>query len=291
MKRNKTLKELLIAIISIVPLLYYFYLWSSLPESIPVHFDAHGNPDNYENKDYVAYGLFFVTVGIYLFLKFIPRVYRKSSFTIASESFDKLRLILALFFSTLFIITIFSFQEGKTNITLICITIAVLISILGNYMGNLRPNHFTGNRFPWTNTDEHSWKKTQKFIGKLWFFSGIVLVLLLLVIPADYLLYVLFISLILLMIVLPSAYSFHLKSKKKRIAKNASDESTEKSAGDKSTNTDHWLGLFYFNRNDKRVLVPKRVPDMGWTLNFANPYSIILLIIIILFIAFNIFLK
>ncbi|AMS26567.1 hypothetical protein AEM51_05550 [Bacteroidetes bacterium UKL13-3] len=34
------------------------------------------------------------------------------------------------------------------------------------------------------------------------------------------------------------------------------------------------LGIFYFNKNDKRIFPPKRNPALGWTINFANPYSI-----------------
>lgn len=33
-------------------------------------------------------------------------------------------------------------------------------------------------------------------------------------------------------------------------------------------------GLFYYNPEDKRVLPPKRIPWMGWTINFAYPKSI-----------------
>ena len=29
-------------------------------------------------------------------------------------------------------------------------------------------------------------------------------------------------------------------------------------------------GIFYYNPNDERVLVPKRVEAMGWTFNFAR---------------------
>ncbi len=28
-------------------------------------------------------------------------------------------------------------------------------------------------------------------------------------------------------------------------------------------------GIFYFNRNDRRFIVPKRIRWLGWTLNFA----------------------
>lgn len=34
-------------------------------------------------------------------------------------------------------------------------------------------------------------------------------------------------------------------------------------------------GIFYYNPQDKRILPPKKVESMGWTINFANPYSII----------------
>lgn len=41
-------------------------------------------------------------------------------------------------------------------------------------------------------------------------------------------------------------------------------------------------GVFYYNKKDKRLLPPKRIPAMGWTVNFANPLSILLLIITVL---------
>jgi uncharacterized membrane protein len=44
------------------------------------------------------------------------------------------------------------------------------------------------------------------------------------------------------------------------------------------------LGLFYWNPDDLRILVPKRF-GVGWTLNFARPltYVILLAIVIIWF--------
>lgn len=40
-------------------------------------------------------------------------------------------------------------------------------------------------------------------------------------------------------------------------------------------------GVFYFNRKDSRVVVPKRMTGMGWTLNFGNIYSYVLIIFIL----------
>lgn len=40
------------------------------------------------------------------------------------------------------------------------------------------------------------------------------------------------------------------------------------------------LGFFYFNKEDKRLFPPKRF-GLGWTVNFANPLSIIAFLIIL----------
>lgn len=34
------------------------------------------------------------------------------------------------------------------------------------------------------------------------------------------------------------------------------------------------LGIFYFNKEDTRIFPPKRLAWAGWTVNFANPYSV-----------------
>ena len=41
------------------------------------------------------------------------------------------------------------------------------------------------------------------------------------------------------------------------------------------------LGIFYFNRKDKRLFPPKRLQGMGWTVNFANPFSLLALLALI----------
>ena len=49
------------------------------------------------------------------------------------------------------------------------------------------------------------------------------------------------------------------------------------------------LGVFYYNKKDKRIFCnQKRIRGFGWTINFANPLSILPIagiIILVLFIA------
>ncbi len=40
-------------------------------------------------------------------------------------------------------------------------------------------------------------------------------------------------------------------------------------------------GVFYYNPEDKRIFPPKRIEGIGWTVNFANPYSVAIMVGII----------
>ena len=45
---------------------------------------------------------------------------------------------------------------------------------------------------------------------------------------------------------------------------------------------ENWkLGIFYFNKEDKRIFPPKRKAQFGWTVNFANPLSVLAIVVII----------
>jgi uncharacterized membrane protein len=51
-----------------------------------------------------------------------------------------------------------------------------------------------------------------------------------------------------------------------------------------SKDPSNWKGIFYFNRKDPRLTVPKIYPLMGWTFNFASPYPYITIICVIMII-------
>ena len=41
-------------------------------------------------------------------------------------------------------------------------------------------------------------------------------------------------------------------------------------------------GMIYYNKEDKRLFPPKRIPMMGWTINFANKWSVVAMAVLIL---------
>ncbi len=49
---------------------------------------------------------------------------------------------------------------------------------------------------------------------------------------------------------------------------------------DDKKNSKGYYFIFYWNPEDKRIFVPKRW-GYGWTVNFANPFSILALFVVI----------
>lgn len=49
----------------------------------------------------------------------------------------------------------------------------------------------------------------------------------------------------------------------------------------------NWKGPLYINKKDPRLMVPKLIPSLGWTLNFAHPaaYLAIVALIVIMIIS------
>jgi uncharacterized membrane protein len=60
---------------------------------------------------------------------------------------------------------------------------AVLVIVLGNFMGKTRSNFFAGVRTPWTLESDYSWEKTNRWAGRFFILSGIAALVALIVSP------------------------------------------------------------------------------------------------------------
>jgi uncharacterized membrane protein len=50
-----------------------------------------------------------------------------------------------------------------------------------------------------------------------------------------------------------------------------------------SADPNNWKwGIFYYNKEDKRLMPPKKNPAMGFTINFANKKSVLFFLLLIL---------
>lgn len=55
--------------------------------------------------------------------------------------------------------------------------VALLIAVLGNFFGKLKPNRYVGIRVPWTMKSERVWRVTHRFAGWLYTSTGLIMVM------------------------------------------------------------------------------------------------------------------
>lgn len=183
--------ELLLIAIALFPLSYALYLWPTLPETIPIHFDASGKADGWGSKSTVF--LFTgVCIFIYLLLKYLPGIDPKKKINTHSRQFFRLRLVTGIFLALMNVGIIYSAvaQETERAMSLVMTAVCLLLAGIGNYLPNLKPNYFFGIRTPWTLENNEVWIQTHRFSGGWWFWGGIGGAILTLILPTEYQTYV-----------------------------------------------------------------------------------------------------
>jgi len=187
MKNNKGAIEGILWVIILVPILYFAAVYSGLPETVGTHFDANGVADDFSPKSTLWILVAGMQVLLYVIMKFTPNFDPKGNLKKYDNSYDKLRVIIQLFIAAVAMIIVMNANGVIENMGYaITFALAFLITLLGNYLQNVKPNYFVGFRTPWTLESEVVWKKTHRLIGRLFFFSGIISAIVLAFIPQEY---------------------------------------------------------------------------------------------------------
>ncbi|MEI7831385.1 MAG: SdpI family protein [Prolixibacteraceae bacterium] len=208
MKREKLIQELVLVLLAVLPVLYLFMNWNLLPESIPIHFDLKGNPNGYGSRwTYVV-----MPVGLYFLMLVLPKIDpRKANYDVFEGSYYKLRLILGIFFGMITLSVIWGIVNNSSSIQkFMPLFMFFLFMLIGNYLGNIRPNYFVGIKVPWTLNNDEVWTRTHKMAGKLWFWGSLVGMALYFVV--DKMEFV-FIPLLVILVVVPIVYSYVIYKK------------------------------------------------------------------------------
>jgi len=66
----------------------------------------------------------------------------------------------------------------------------------------------------------------------------------------------------------------------------ADNEPSQDTLNEWHNDPSNWVfGVFYFNKKDHRIFPPKRLAALGRTVNFANPYSVLIVTGVLVLIA------
>lgn len=195
-------------IIFAVSLLIAIVSYGFLPDTIPIHFDAAGNVDNYENKIFI-----FLTPAINLGMIILAEVARnvdpkKNAYEKFSKQYYLIFFLVSLLMLAIEIYTIaFSMNKDIFNINVIMpFAVGLLFAVLGNMMPKFKQNFYAGIRTSWTIADSDVWYKTHRLGGKVWFVGGI-LMMVSSILPTPFKV-VLFFTVVAAITIIPIVYSY-----------------------------------------------------------------------------------
>jgi len=226
MNKTKTIAGQLL--VAIVPLVYLYFIWNTLPESIPTHFNGRFEADKFGTKSDILKALLvmaLVSIGLSLLINNLNAIDPKKRYPDENSLMTKISWTVVIFISLLMLIIVYTTKNyGQANISSlfhksIFILVALIFAVLGKLMTNLKPNYFIGIRTPWTLEDGDNWQKTHQLASRIWFWGGLLTLLLIIIMPADYSHYI-FLSTIIPIALVPVVYSFILFREKKRKGSN-----------------------------------------------------------------------
>jgi uncharacterized membrane protein len=168
--------EALVLTIILLPAIYLAFVWNTLPEEVPMHFNAKGEVDRYGSKDELIGVLFLLNLPLYFIMRFAPQIDPKKK--INEKQLFGLRLVLHLFISAIALFIIYSTQQGAlANPFGIVSLVGLLFAALGFFFRSIKPNYFIGIKTPWTLESEEVWNKTHRVSGPVWIAGGIFMAL------------------------------------------------------------------------------------------------------------------
>ncbi|MBT8068692.1 MAG: DUF1648 domain-containing protein [Gammaproteobacteria bacterium] len=162
-----------------IPVAVTIYLYPSLPEQIPTHWNIAGEVDDYTPKPWGVLILPMAAMFVFLIMKLIPVISPKGFRT------DQFQGVI-----NIFTVTIVGFMSAIALVVLLAATgrdvhvnelvfagVGLLFIVLGNYLGKVRKNFFIGIRTPWTLASDEVWSRTHRLGGWVFVLIGFFLFL------------------------------------------------------------------------------------------------------------------
>ncbi len=169
------------AALLVAPFLALAFYWNDLPARVPTHWNLRGEIDGWSSKTPGVFLIPLINLGMVALLRALPWLDPKlrRSADAQGRMLPTLRVIrlalLALLDAIFYVQIAVSLGRNINGGRVLIACTLVFLAILGNYLGNLRPNYFAGIRTPWTLEDPETWRATHRLGGRLIFFGSLAL--------------------------------------------------------------------------------------------------------------------
>jgi uncharacterized membrane protein len=177
----KTRLSWLEVILLAAPFVVLAIYWNELPARVPMHWDFRGQSDGWSAKTPGIFMIPLTALGMTALLHVLPWFDPMLRRAAGEESLMPavlpiVRIAVLLLLDAIFFVQIAtSLGRSVSSGRIIMTCMLVFLVVMGNYLGNLRPNYFLGIRTPWTLENPETWRATHRLGGRLMFFGALIL--------------------------------------------------------------------------------------------------------------------
>jgi uncharacterized membrane protein len=172
-------KHILPLILIGATILVWLVAFPNLPEQLPTHWNFNGEADGYSTKLSAMLMQIGIMVLLYFSAFYMPKIDpRKANYQYFIKGYTVIyNSLLTIFFvlNMLMILNGLGYDIPMSAIG--TLVIGAIFIILGNFLPQVRSNFFIGVRTPWTLSNDEIWRKTHRFMAKIFFVAGIILIL------------------------------------------------------------------------------------------------------------------
>jgi uncharacterized membrane protein len=181
----KSLRNISLLVVILLPIFYLAYKWNSFPEDVPVHWNLKGEVDRYGSK-FEIWILMLLPIFTYFIFWLIPKIDPKKRIREMGNKYEQLKFFMVAVTSVISIYFLYAIDKEKMiNSEIMFVLIGFIFIILGNYLPSIKPNYFVGVRTPWTLENNEVWRLTHRIAGKLFVALGIITIILVLILPIE----------------------------------------------------------------------------------------------------------
>ncbi len=175
----------------LAPLLVLLALHDRLPARVPIHWNLDGQVDRWASGLPALLLGPLLSLGLVALLRvlpsFDPKLRTLTETGRMPMALQATRLGLVVLFDVIFALQLSTAYGYHLSAALILDSaLLILFALLGNFLGNLKPNYFFGIRTPWTLESAETWRATHRLGGRLMFFGALLLLLLQFVLPERF---------------------------------------------------------------------------------------------------------
>jgi len=207
-------KQTIIALgLAVLPFVYAFYLYPTLPNKIPMHFNLKGEVDGWGSREsiYLLPAIMGLTsIFVYLLMANIKKIDPKRYEGSDDKVYAQFGLFTSGFLCCLSIVILYGTVHTGIDINkLIFPLLGFAFAGMGIYMPKLKQNYIAGFKLPWTLENEANWNATHALAGKVWMAGGALQMATALLLSGPAI-FIAFMSITAVMVIIPSVFSFRM---------------------------------------------------------------------------------